>query len=109
MLPVKRIELRVVRGAVLGAEPPTPIAALGGKERFQRYCQSSFGWRTGRAFFVSGQSPSVRLARVPKEFPCRHVLGVADPDVKVRVDPGRWENSRAYRNVAGGSDCFAGR
>src|SRR5579859_895865 len=108
MLSVKRIEFRIVRGAVLRSEPPAPIASLRGKERFECYFQRSFGRRAGSAFFVRDLCPSVSLARVPKQFPCRHVLGMADPDVKVCVNPGRRKNSGARRNVARCGDGFAG-
>ncbi len=51
--------------------------------------------------------PRVDFACVAQEIPGADVFAVTDPDIEIRVDPGRGENSFHDRRSGVGFHCFA--
>ena len=62
----QRVKLRVVRGAVFRAEPPTPVAPLRGQERFARFLKRGSGWGVRPSLLARFECASVGFARVPQ-------------------------------------------
>src|SRR5690349_24592772 len=81
MFAVESVELGVVEGAVLGAKPPAPVAALGGKQRFLCLLQSCFGRSVAAVMGDGFLGALVSFPRVPEKLPCSNVFGVADPEI----------------------------
>ena len=104
MLAIKGIKLCVIRGAVLGAKPPAPIAPFSGQERFVRLVDGGFRGRTGPALLVRFNSPGVDLAGIPEKFPSGDVFAVADPDVEIGVNPRSRKNPRGRGDFSRGRD-----
>src|SRR5260370_31083045 len=109
MFSIERIKLRVIRGAVFGAEPPAPVAALGGQQRFAGLLKRRFGGSVGPSLLSCFDGVSVGLARIPQQFPGGDVFSVPDPHVKVCVDPGSGENPCGGGEGAGGGNRFGRR
>src|SRR6185295_5825948 len=68
----ERVELGVLRAREVVAEPPEPVAAFGGAEAFPGHLAR------GAADVAVGAA---------EQFPPPAVLGMADPDAEVAVDP----------------------
>src|SRR5579871_80444 len=109
MLSIQCVKFRVVRGAVLRAVPPAPVAAFRREQRFFGSCERFDSWRALPAFFLSRLRASVSFARVPQKFPGRDVLAASDPDIEICIDPGRGKDSGVLRNFARRGDRFADR
>src|SRR5689334_21719024 len=109
MFAVKRIELRVVRSAVLRAEPPAPIAALRRQKRLVGILSAGFCGCAGPSLLVCINGARISVTGVPEEFPGRNVFLVANPNVKIGVNPGSGKNSRSRRNFSSAGDGFACR
>src|SRR6266478_3845446 len=92
VIPKESVEFRVVRRAVLGAEPPAPIAALRGEKRFLRSFESGLSRRIVAALRAGFHGMRVGFTRIPKQFPGGHVLTMSDPDIKICIDPRGREN-----------------
>src|SRR6266849_4159221 len=87
MLAKESVEFRVVRRAVLWAEPPAPVAAFRGEKRFLRSFESGLSRRIVAALRAGLHGMRVGFTRIPKQFPSGHVLAVPDPDIKICIDP----------------------
>src|SRR6266481_4098708 len=107
VLAEKRVELRVIRGAVFRAKPPAPIAALGGQQGFARLAERRFARGILAAFRARIRGASKRFSGVPEQLPGRDIFAVSDPHVEVRIDPGGWKDSSRRGHFAGGRDRFA--
>src|SRR5215467_13468011 len=108
MFAVKRIELRVVRGAVFGTEPPAPVAALSGKKRLVRFPEPCFRWRVWSSVLVRFGRPSVSFAGIPKQFPCSDVFAVANPHIEIGVNPGARKNLSRHWDRSPRGNGFTG-
>src|SRR5260370_41948302 len=97
VLAIERVELSVVGGTGLGAEPPAPVAAFRCGQRFTSLLQA--GFRGGIATLLHARLGSSRigLARVPEQFPSGNIFGVTNPDVEIGVDPRGGEESPSGR------------
>ena len=87
MAPKQIVELEIVGRRMIVAVPPEPVAALGDEHFFPR-----FGDRggVGRRRLVQG------LPRVCELTPAALIVGMADPDVEVGVDPRSGEDARQF-------------
>src|SRR6266849_2424022 len=65
MLAIEGVEFGVVGGAVLGAEPPAPVATLGGEQRFVRYLKRGFGGGVRPSLLLCFDGAGIGIARVP--------------------------------------------
>src|ERR1700687_2838283 len=108
MLAVKRVEFRIVRGAVLRAEPPAPVAAFRREQRLISFFQA--GVRRGIVAILLARFGVVRIGapRVPEQLPGGNIFVVPTPDVEIGVDPRSGENSGGGGDFLGGGDGFAG-
>ncbi len=93
--PEQVVELEIVGGRVVIAVPPEPVAAFrnehllaGLGERGRRHARS-----------VRRRGLLERRPRIDQLAPAFMVVGVPDPDVEVRVDPGTGED--AHQLLAG--------
>src|SRR2546430_17283609 len=102
MLAIKGIKLCVIRGAVLGAKPPAPIAPFSGQERFVRLVDGGFRGRTGPALLVRFNSPGRDLAGIPEKFPSGDAFAVGGPDVRIGGNPRSRQNPRRRREFTRG-------
>src|SRR5260370_939916 len=66
VLAIKRVELGVVRGAVLRAVPPAPVAALRREKRFPGFPEGGFGGGVRSSLFASFEGARVSFAGVPE-------------------------------------------
>ena len=66
VLSKQRVEFGVVRGAVLGAEPPAPVAPLRGQERLERFLERGFGGGIRSSLLARFECASVGFARIPQ-------------------------------------------
>src|SRR5258708_21518741 len=98
MFAVEFIKIAVIGRVMLGTVPPVPIAALRDQDFFER--QLSLG--------LAGGSRMLRIefARVVQVVPGPIVLGSADPDIEVRIDPGTRNQRSQWRNLAMAGDCL---
>src|SRR5713101_4495520 len=108
VLAIQRVELSVVGGTVFGAEPPAPVAAFRGEQRFISLFQAGFRWAIAALLLACLGGSRVGLARVPEQFPCGNIFGVTNPDVEIGVDPRGGEDSASGRYFLVGRDGFAG-
>src|SRR5258708_17152107 len=106
VLAIKGIKFSVVRGTMLWAEPPAPIAAFGGQQRFARVLECGLGGGIRPSLLARFESVGVGFACIPEQFPGGDVFGMADPDVEIGVDPGSGENSGGGGKIAGGANRF---
>src|SRR5690348_553066 len=88
MLSIEGVEFGVVGRAVLWTEPPAPVAAFSGKQRLVGFFKSCLRWSARPFLFLCFDAAGVSFAGVPEKFPGCDVLGVADPNVEICVDPG---------------------
>src|SRR5579859_3427207 len=109
MFSVERVKLGVVRVAMFGAVPPTPVAAFRREEGLFCRGQSLDAGRTRAALFLFCLGFSVRLASDPQKCPRGDVFTAADPYVEVGVNPRRGKDAVVLRNLTGGGDRFADR
>ena len=77
----ERVEERVLHGVERLAEPPEPVAALGGEEMLEAPRSRCSG------VAPSATARSKRRARAAEQLPGAVLDGIADPDVEGRVDP----------------------
>src|SRR5690349_19812508 len=108
MLAATRIELRIVRSAVLRTEPPAPIPALRCQQRFVCLLESCLGWRVWSGFLVRLDGPRAGITGVPEQFPRGDVFAVANPNIEVSVNPGGRKNRRGRRDFSSSGDGFTG-
>ena len=101
MLAVQLVEFGVVRRAVLGPEPPAPVAAFRREQSFVRARSLRSPLRDLRRASRRGtlRGPLVGLARVAQQVPGPHVFRVPDPHIEIRVDPRRRKNSLDFRSI----------
>src|SRR5260221_14155124 len=85
MSPEQIVEFLVVRGRMVIAVPPEPVAAFGNQNLFASLSPG----------LVVGLADAVKdVARLGQLTPSSTVIGMADPDVKIRVDPRTGKNAR---------------
>src|SRR5258707_10199947 len=106
VLAIKGIKFSVVRGTMLWAEPPAPIAAFGGQQRFARVLECGLGGGIRPSLLARFECVGVGFACIPEQFPGGDVFGMADPDVEIGVDPGSGENSGGGGKITGGATRF---
>src|SRR6266436_3204371 len=106
MLSIESVEFRIIRRAVFGTVPPAPITSLSSQQRFLRVLQRGFRWRAVTLLLPSVYGAAIGFAGVPKEFPRSNIFAVPDPDIEIRINPGRGENPRIHRNIAGCGNRF---
>src|SRR5580692_2846733 len=107
MLSVERIEFRVVGGTVLRTVPPAPVTSFGGQEGFLRLLQSRFGRSAIPALLSGLHGLTVSLAGVPEQLPRGNIFAVANPHVKIRINPRGWKNSAAPRDIPGSRNSLS--
>jgi len=105
---VDGVELGVVDGAVFGAVPPAPVAALGGEQRFVGVSDTLGSDGGGAERGIDAQGAFVDFVSVAEEVPGADVLGMAGPDVEIRVDPGAGDDVGDGGEFAGSGDRFRG-
>src|SRR5580692_2930116 len=108
MLAEKRVELRIVGGAVFGAKPPTPVTALGSEERFLSGGQGGIGGGIFAASLLGVESAAVGFTRVPEQIPGSNIFSMTNPDIEVGVNPGSGKNSAGRGDSARRGNGFAG-
>src|SRR5215468_4985241 len=109
MFTIERVELRIIRRAVLGSKPPAPVAALGSQQRFLGLLQRLFARRVFAALLTCFFRFAVDFTRVPEQFPGLDILRVADPHIEVGIDPRSRKNSGCLWSVAGRGNGLARR
>src|SRR5258708_26430316 len=80
VLAIQRVEFGVIGGAVFGGEPPTPVAAFRGEQRFVNLFQAGFPWAIPALLLSCLRASRVGLARVPEQIPCGNTFGVTNPN-----------------------------
>ena len=70
---------------------------------------ASFCGCAGPYLLVGVNGARVSVAGVPEEFPGRNVFLVANPNVKVGINPGSGKNPRSRRNFSSAGDGFTCR
>src|SRR5207248_4421926 len=95
------VELRRVLGGELVAVPPEPVAAFRGQRGFVRLLEA-FGRQLGAG-------PPEHGAGLSEHRPRLVVLGMADPDAEVRVDPASGVDPRDAARGRTLRDLFAGQ
>src|SRR5258708_28954877 len=107
MLAIQCVKFSIIRGAVLWSIPPAPIAAFRSEQRLLGISKRVVVRRVRAVLCLGVFRARVGFAGVPKKIPRLHILGVANPNVKIRVDPGCREDGLRFGNFSGGGDGFA--